>query len=128
MCASRGAQPGVAEGSRQALPGLSLLGIPLADAGTVPVLFASHLRARCSLATILWLVHAHTWIDVRCVQFYARRGRGGEPERRERAILITLSRLCCAESRSLRVQNSGWFWTQIMILGVLDMPDHISFT
>jgi hypothetical protein len=29
------------------------------------LLFALYLRARCSLATVLWLAHAHTWIEAR---------------------------------------------------------------
>ena len=58
-----------------------------------------------------------------CEQFDARRGPGGEPERRECAILLVLSRLCRRKFRSLCVQNSGPLGTQTLSLGSLEMPN-----
>ena len=62
-----------------------------------------------------------------CEQFDARRGPGGEPERRECAILLALSRLCRQKFRLSCVQNSGPLGTQTLILGILKMPTvHLS--
>ena len=65
-----------------------------------------------------------------CMHCAARRTRHEERERRDSAIPLRVVVLLHGEgeSRPLRGQNSGWVWTQIMILGVLDMPDHIYFT
>ena len=63
-----------------------------------------------------------------CMHCAARRTRHEERERRDCAIPLRVVVLLHGESRPLRGQNSGWVWTQIMILGVLDMPDHIYFT
>ena len=53
----------------------------------------------------------------------ARRTRHEERKRRDCAILLRVVVLLHGKSRPLRGQNSGQFWTQIMIFGVLDMPE-----